>query len=168
MHAGELEAQRRFGAEHAWPDFLLDNMIAQVFRPGVARFLEAQPFFFIATANDRGDCDCSFRAVEGGAGAATGPSVKVLTENMLVFPDYSGNNLYNSLGNILTNPHIGMLFIDFGRALRLRVNGRASIIEEQQALSQIWPTALRYVKVDVDQVYGNCQQRIPRMTFVNP
>ncbi|MCL5059351.1 MAG: pyridoxamine 5'-phosphate oxidase family protein [Candidatus Thermoplasmatota archaeon] len=59
----------------------------------------------IATADAAGYCDCSYRGRET-AGVAVDPTV-------LVFPDYPGNGLFNSLGNVLVNPHIGLLFIDF-------------------------------------------------------
>lgn len=167
LHEGEREAQRRFRDENAWPDFVLNDMIGERLRPGMGRFMEAQRFFFIATANDGGHCDCSFRATERGIDGKPQPLVKVLTDTCLVFPDYSGNKLYNSIGNILTNPHIGMLFINFERAMRLRVNGRATLIEDPKAFSDVWSTALRYILVDIHQAYGNCQQRIPVMAFVN-
>lgn len=168
LHWGEREAQRRFRDEGAWPDFVLNDMITERLRPGMARFMEAQRFFFMATASDEGHCDCSFRATERGIDGKEQPLLKVLTDTRLVFPDYSGNKLYNSIGNILTNPHIGLLFINFERAMRLRVNGRAMVIEDRGAFGDVWSTALRYIAVDIEQAYGNCPQRIPMMAFVKP
>lgn len=94
------------------------------------------------------------------------PVCKVIDTKTLIFPDYSGNGLYNSLGNILRNPHIGMVFVDFSRLSRARVNGRASIKEPTAEILSIWPKAQAYVQVDVEQVYGNCPARIPRMARV--
>ncbi|MHB8301576.1 MAG: pyridoxamine 5'-phosphate oxidase family protein [Acidobacteriaceae bacterium] len=165
LHEGELEAQRRFGAEQTWNDFSLNAMFLDRIPPGLAMFLEAQPFFFISTANHRGECDCSFRGVEFDNSGQPCLPIKVLDEKTLAFPDYRGNNLYNSLGNILVNPHIGMLFVDFQSRSRARVNGRAEIIEDKGAYAEIWPRALRYVKVVVEQAYGNCNARIPRMAM---
>jgi hypothetical protein len=88
-----------------------------------------------------------------------------LDAKTLVFPDFSGNKLYNSLGNILVNPHIGMLFVDFQNRSRARVNGAAKIIEDKRAYEDIWPTAQRYVRVAVQQAYPNCRARIPKMNF---
>lgn len=62
-HAGALEAQRRFGAAGYWNEHNL-GMIRDRVPPAWAAFLETQAFFFIATANDRGECDCSFRGRE--------------------------------------------------------------------------------------------------------
>lgn len=163
LHEGERQAQERFAKSGAWPERALNRMFMTEFDPGVARFLEMQPFFFIATSDEHGHCDASFRSTEPGRDGQFQPSVKVIDRQRLVFPDYSGNNLFNSLGNILVNPHIGMLFIDFQHALRFRVNGRAEIIEDPDAFGDVWSTADRYVRVTVDQVFGNCSKRIPTL-----
>lgn len=164
LHEGELEAQRRFGAEGYWNEHNL-GMIRDNIPLAWAGFLEAQAFFFIATANDRGECDCSFRGREFNASGQPYPLLKVLDDKTLVFPDYSGNKLYNSLGNILVNPHIGMLFVDFRHRSRARVNGIAEIIEDKRAYEDIWPLAQRYIRVTVQQAYPNCKARIPKMNF---
>lgn len=164
LHPGELEAQRRFGAEGYWNDHNL-GMIRDHLAPAWAAFLEAQAFFFIATANDRGECDCSFRGREFNASGQPYPLLKVLDAKTLVFPDFSGNKLYNSLGNILVNPHIGMLFVDFQNRSRARVNGAAEIIEDRRTHEDIWPMAQRYVRVTVQQAYPNCKARIPKMNL---
>ncbi|HUW98097.1 MAG TPA: pyridoxamine 5'-phosphate oxidase family protein, partial [Acidiferrobacter sp.] len=165
LHNGEWEAQRRFcGGRTAENDAQLAAMVQMIqdhIRPSWIGFLESQPFFFLATANQYGACDCSFRGREYSIAGKPTPLLKVLTPKILVFPDYSGNNLYNSLGNILVNPHVGMLFVDFQKRSRARVNGSAEIVEDKNTYSQIWPRALRYVRVTVEQAYPNCKARIP-------
>jgi predicted pyridoxine 5'-phosphate oxidase superfamily flavin-nucleotide-binding protein len=163
LHEGEQQAQDRYASKSVWPERALNRMFMTEFEPGVARFLEMQPFFFIATSDREGNCDASFRSTEPGPDGRLQPSVKVVDRSTLVFPDYSGNNLFNSLGNILVNPHIGMLFIDFQHALRFRVNGYAEVVEDPDAFGDIWSTAHRYVRVTVDQVFGNCSKRIPTL-----
>lgn len=164
LHAGEREAQRRFGAEGYWNDHNL-GMIRDQLPPVWAAFLEAQAFFFIATASAQGECDCSFRGREFNVSGQSYPLLKVRDAKTLVFPDFSGNNLYNSLGNILVNPHVGMLFIDFQNRSRVRVNGSAEIIDDPRVYGGIWPTAYRYVQVTVQQAYPNCRARIPPMSL---
>ncbi len=164
LHEGEIEAQRRFGAEGYWNEYNL-GMIRDSIPSSWAAFMEAQAFFFIATANSRGECDCSFRGREFNRAGQPYPLLKILDAKTLVFPDFSGNKLYNSLGNILVNPHIGMLFVDFQNRSRARVNGAAKIIEDKRAYEDIWPTAQRYVRVAVQQAYPNCRARIPKMNF---
>lgn len=163
LHEGEVEAQQRFGVEGVWNDFNLRAMFRESISGGLAEYIEALPFFFIATANQKGECDCSFRGREFDASGNPYPLLKVLGPDALVFPDYRGNKLFNSLGNMLVNPQIGMLFIDFENRVRARINGRTEILEDRSAYSDIWPLAHRYVRVTPVQVYGNCKARIPKM-----
>jgi hypothetical protein len=165
LHDGEQEAQQRFGVEGFWSEDKLNALFRQVISPELASFMEGLPFFFIATANTQGECDCSFRGREYGATGQPYPLIKVLDENTLIFPDYRGHKLYNSLGNIIVNGHIGMLFLDFQTATRVRVNGRAEIVEGQEQCSTIWSQAQRCVRVEVEQVFNNCKARIPKMVL---
>ncbi|GGF07514.1 pyridoxamine 5'-phosphate oxidase family protein [Stappia taiwanensis] len=165
-HAGELEMRRRFPSRYHWDEHNLPAMLRPTISMSLARFIEAQPFFFIATASAEGHCDASFRGREYTAAGAPLPALRVLDETRLVFPDYTGNGLFNSLGNILVNPHIGMLFVDFERQRRARVNGTAAIQRANDAIQDIWPQARAAVVVTVEQAYGNCPARIPRLTMI--
>ncbi len=165
-HAGELEMRQRYPSRYHWNDANLEAMMRPVISPSLGRFIEAQPFFFIATANADGHCDSSFRGREYNASGQPLPAVRVIDQNRLVFPDFSGNGLYNSLGNVLQNPHIGMLFIDFNLQRRSRVNGTAEIRQADAEVRQVWPLAQAAVVVTVEQAYGNCPARIPRMLMV--
>jgi len=167
LHAGEREAQRRFDEEGFWDSKKLNALFRETLAPELADFMEGLPCFFIATANTQGECDCSFRGREYDASGQPYPLVKVLDEKTLVFPDYRGNKVYNSLGNMIVNGHIGMLFIDFQSATRVRVNGQVTIIAEQDAYAATWPLAQRYVKVAVTQVFNNCKARIPKLVLDN-
>ena len=163
FHAGELEAQKRYNGKLTWSVRAV-NAVNHLYREALdedsAFFIEHQKFFFIATSDEKGNCDCSFRGTETDSSGEEQPAVIVIDPKTLLFPDYSGNKMYNSLGNILSNPKIGILFISFPNALRLRVNGTAEIIEDKDAYSHIWETANRYVRVSVDQVFPNCSKRI--------
>ena len=145
-HPGEVSARSRFGTAARWPEARLSRFYRQSIDDETALWIESLPFFFIATADAGGHCDCSFR------GRETGPLLQ----------------LFNSLGNMLVNPHIGLLFIDFAAQARMRVNGEATLIELDGTLKNQWPRAQRGVRVRVAQVYGNCRQRIPRMTLDAP
>lgn len=159
LHEGELEAQRRFGlaAEGA----AMSRIIRDRMTPAMMRFIEAQGFFFLATADKNGACDCSFRGRRMRAGFPPDPALAALDDRTLVFPDYAGNNLFNSLGNIIDNPNVGLLFVDFARPARVRVNGRATVIDDMTDYRSLWPDAARGVRVGVTQAFGNCSQRIP-------
>lgn len=163
FHAGEIKAQQAFNEGATWSDRslgALNRMFQQTISDEAAYFMEDRKFFFISTSNKKGECDCNFRGTEPDANGKMLQSVLVVDASTIVFPDYAGNRIYNSLGNIMENPNIGMLFIDFNTAVRLRVNGDASIIYDKNEYIDLWPKALRYIKVGVRQVYFNCQQRI--------
>lgn len=168
LHDGEIEAQRRFDPAGRWTETSLRGMFLDHIPVHFARFAESLPFFFIATSDTAGECDCSFRGLEYSAAGKPYPLVKVINPTTLVFPDYSGNKLFNSLGNILVNPNIGMLFIDFQNRIRMRINGRATIVEGRSAHADVWPLAERYVTVTPTQVFPNCRARIPEMKMADP
>jgi predicted pyridoxine 5'-phosphate oxidase superfamily flavin-nucleotide-binding protein len=91
------------------------------FTPDDRAFIESAPYFFLATADAEGRPDCSFKGGMPGSVTITGPSE-------LAFPDYDGNGMFKSLGNILVNAEVGMLFIAMhGKPQRLRVNGAATV-----------------------------------------
>jgi len=123
-------------------------------------FIERMDMFFLATADGEGRPQCSYKGGDPGF-------VRVLDEHTLVFPNYDGNGMYLSMGNVLENPHIGMLFIDFtsARPSRLRLNGDASIDESDQIVSS-YPGAQFVVRVHATQVFPNCPRYIHRMSLV--
>lgn len=167
-YAAEQAAHKHFGVDAFWRAHDFDAQFHASIPNGLAVFLEALPFFFIATANLHGECDCSFRGREHDASGRPYALVKLIDAKTLIFPDYSGNNFFNSLGNMLVNGQIGMLFIDFESRHRVRINGRANIIKDRHAYAELWPLAQRYIQVSVEQVFGNCQSRIPRMKLITP
>lgn len=136
---GDEILRRKFGTvDIAAQDTLSDAAI---------RFIESVEFFFIATSNRRGECDASYRHCGQGV-----PAVKVVDERTIVFPHYLGNGTFRSLGNILENDHIGMLFIEIPNGLRMRVNGRAEVSDDQAWLA-LFPGSVETVKVTVEEVY---------------
>ena len=93
--------------------------------------------------------------------------MRVLDERTVAFPNYDGNGMYLSMGNVLENPHVGMLFIDFtaARPSRLRLNGVASIDESDELIAS-YPGAQFVVRVRATQVFPNCPRYIHRMALV--
>jgi len=169
FHSGELKAQEKFNKKRNWNSRSiagLNQMFKEAIDDEIAYIIEGQKYFFISTSNSSGECDCSFRGTESDESENLLQSVFVENHKKLIFPDYSGNHIYNSLGNILVNPNIGMLFIDFNTALRLRINGSAKIIENNIRYKKIWPKSLRYIEVGVKQVYFNCPKRIKESVIV--
>src|SRR5436305_12847405 len=116
--------------------------------------------FFLATADAEGRPQCPYKGGDPGF-------VRVLDERTVAFPNYDGNGMYLSMGNLLVNPHVGMLFIDFTskRPSRLRLNGVASI-DESDPLKSSWPGAQFVVRVEARQVFPNRPRYIHRMELV--
>lgn len=102
-HAGNRALQRQFGST-ALADRLVEKLHRERFTDADKQFIESLGFFFLATADAQGRPDCSFK---GGAPGFT----RVVGPELLVFPDYDGNGMFKSLGNILQNPFVGLLFI---------------------------------------------------------
>jgi uncharacterized protein len=123
-------------------------------------FIERMDMFFLATADADGRPQCSYK------GGAPG-FVRVLDERTVAFPSYDGNGMYLSTGNVLQNPRVGMLFIDFvsARPSRLRLNGIASI-DGRDELIDHYPGAQLVVRVRATQVFPNCPRYIHRMKLV--
>ncbi|MFQ5755304.1 MAG: pyridoxamine 5'-phosphate oxidase family protein [Acidiferrobacterales bacterium] len=155
FHLGEQQAQERWRTARLWDHKRRAQLLWQRIPAELHSRLEAVPFFFLATSDAEGQCDCSFKG--GGPGL-----IRILNPRKFAFPDYDGNGAFMSLGNILVNPHIGCLFIDFSDGARLRVNGRATIHDQDEAL-KLFPKAKRVVVVDVEQVVPNCTNYVPRL-----
>ena len=95
------------------------------------------------------------------------PTVRVTGPADLAFPDYDGNGMFKSLGNVSVNAHVGLLFIDFERPRRLRVTGTASI-DPDDPLMATTPGAQLIVRVCARAIFPNCPRYIPRMELVEP
>ncbi|WP_456387795.1 pyridoxamine 5'-phosphate oxidase family protein [Profundibacter sp.] len=168
-HAGELEMRRQFPSRHKLNEETLSKLVLDHINSSLAGFIEVQPFFFIATASDTGECDANFRARNTSASGRPQPLLKIKDPKTILFPDFAGNGFYNSMGNIHLNPHIGMLFIDFTEQRRARVNGHASVEMPAAEDTEIWPDAQAIVHVQVTQAYNNCSARIPKLkAYTNP
>jgi uncharacterized protein len=77
--------------------------------------------------------------------------VRVLSPNQLAFPDYDGNNMFQTLGNLTVNPRIGLLFVDFEQGHTLQLTGTANVIWEREKFAQI-PGARRLIEFTIEQI----------------
>jgi uncharacterized protein len=159
-HDGNREIQDQF-ASRALADRLVERLERQAFKDEDKAFIESVGFFFLATADAEGRPDCSFKG--GPAGF-----VRIERPDMLMFPDYDGNGMFKSLGNIKVNPHVGLLFIELGeKPRRLRVNGRATLHFDDPAMSHI-PGAQILVRVVPEHIFPNCPRYIPNLRSGDP
>ncbi|MDX3657576.1 pyridoxamine 5'-phosphate oxidase family protein [Streptomyces sp. ID05-26A] len=145
-------------ATRFYSDQVLDHL-----NPVMAAFVAKMEMAFISTADADGECDSSLRA--GSAGF-----LHVVDSRTLVYPEYRGNGVMASLGNIMENPHVGMLMLDFTEDLiGLHVNGSARIapFEEFAELAVEDRKIERWVVVSVEEAYIHCRKHIPRMVPVD-
>lgn len=121
-------------------------------------FIESLDMFFLATTDDAGQPSCSYK------GGAPG-FVRVMDPRTIAFPNYDGNGMFLSMGNIVQNKRVGILFIDFEKQRRLRLSGEASVVFDDPLL-QTYPEAQFVVRVAVTHVFPNCPRYIHRYRLV--
>lgn len=159
-HTGNRELQDRFGSR-ALADRLEERVARTEFTDGDKAFIHSLPYFFLATADAEGRPDCSFKGGSPGFVTVTGPSE-------LAFPDYDGNGMFKSLGNVLVNANVGILFIAMhGQTQRLRVNGTASVSDDDPLLGSTVGAQL-IVRVRVQAIFPNCPRYVPSLELAEP
>ncbi len=156
-HDGSRQWQDRFSTRKL-ADRLTEKLARNVFSDEDRAFIEGRSMFFLATADADGHPDCSYKGGLPGF-------VRVVDADTLAFPSYDGNGMFKSLGNVLANPYVGLLFIDFESPKRLRVNGRASARQDDPLLTQFIGAQL-IVRVHADAIFPNCPRYIHKMQLV--
>ena len=152
-HDGNRQLQDRFDTRRL-ADRLSEAIVGDTIDDNDKRFIEGADMFFIATADELGRPNCSYKGGEPGF-------VRVLDERTIAFPNYDGNGMYLTMGNALKNPHVGLLFIDFEHGHRMRLNGDASIDNADPLLDE-YPEAQFIVRVRAREVFPNCPRYIHR------
>ena len=153
---GSRELQDHFDTRRI-ADRLAEYTLHDRFSESDRQFIEHCPMFFLATAAADGQPDCSYKGGMPGF-------VRVVDEQTLVFPDYDGNGMFRSLGNIKVNPQVGLLFIDFEQGNRMRVNGRAALHFDDPLLAE-YPGAQLIVRVTPEGIFPNCPRYIHKMNL---
>lgn len=165
---GERRAQHMFGTDRRAMAFYQNQMMREM-NVIMQEFIARQEMVFIATADAKGECDCSFRA-------GTAGFVQVLDSKTLAYPEYRGNGVLASVGNILENPQIGLMFIDFIQStVGLHINGKAQVLNNDEIVRLPHATASLideammsggrhpecWVVVEVEEAYIHCSKHIP-------
>jgi predicted pyridoxine 5'-phosphate oxidase superfamily flavin-nucleotide-binding protein len=160
FHDGNRALQDEFGSR-ALADRLEQKLTRTAFTADDKAYIESCIYFFLATADAQGRPDCSFKGGAPGFVRVTGPAE-------LAFPDYDGNGMFKSLGNLDVNRHVGLLFIAMhDKPKRLRVNGEARIVRDDPLLSKITGAQL-IVRVTATAIFPNCPRYIPELTLGAP
>lgn len=163
--AGEHLLQERYGTTERARRFYREQLVDKL-NPRMIEFIGRMEMMFVATSDGEGECDCTFRAGPPGF-------VRVLDAHRLTWPEYRGNGVLASLGNMAENAHVGLLFLDFfGDVIGLHVNGAAKVVDDE-VMRAAYPDlpvdpvpgrrAERWVSVAVDEAYIHCAKHIPRM-----
>jgi predicted pyridoxine 5'-phosphate oxidase superfamily flavin-nucleotide-binding protein len=159
-HDGNRALQDAFDSRRI-SDRLEEKLTRTVFTADDRAFIEGVIYFFLSTADAEGRPDCSFKGGPAGFVRVTGPSE-------LAFPDYDGNGMFKSLGNLAVNPHVGLLFIDMhDRPRRLRLSGTAAVTHNDPLMAQT-AGAQMIVRVAARAIFPNCPRYIPKLALVEP
>ncbi|MHB8682982.1 MAG: pyridoxamine 5'-phosphate oxidase family protein [Dehalococcoidia bacterium] len=156
-HDGSRSLQDRFDTRRL-ADRLDEAIVHDVIDENGRAFIERSDMFFLATADGDGRPNCSYKGGDPGF-------VRVVDQHTIAFPNYDGNGMYVSMGNVLKNPHVGLLFIDFENQWRMRLNGDASI-DERDPLMGEYPEAQFIVRVRAREVFPNCPRYIHKYRLV--
>ena len=170
---GEYLLQEKYGTTKKAAAFYNNQMLGHL-NQVMMDFISKQDMMFISTADANGNCDSSFRA-------GTPGFVQVINEKSVMYPEYKGNGVMASMGNIIENPHIGLMFIDFfENQIGLHVNGKASILEKDQLTKleisdgminelneKEGSKAERWIVIEVEEAYIHCSKHIPKLKQLN-
>jgi len=133
-------------------DLMENAVVHSEFGAHEAEFIQSRDMFFLATVDASGRPTVSYK------GGAPG-FVRVTSASSLLFPNYDGNGMYYSIGNIMSAPQIGLLFIDFVTPNRLRVQGAADVLFDHPLLES-YPGAQFLIAVAVESIWVNCPRYV--------
>jgi len=139
-------------------DRLEETIVHSIFTQSDKTFIQEFAMVFVATSDSNGYPDCSYKGGLPGF-------VRVIDDHTIALPDYDGNGMYRSWGNVLVNPHIGLLFIDFEKQNRLRVNGTATI-GDQDELRNEFPGSVFIIRVKAEKIFPACPRYIHKMQMI--
>jgi len=139
-------------------DRLEQVIVRRSFTAEDSAFVARASMVFVATADAEGRPECSYKGGLPGF-------VRVLDEHTLALPDYDGNGMYRSWGNLRVNPHVGLLFIDFENPKRLRVNATARVSADDPLLAE-YPGAVFIVRLTARRIFPVCPRYIHKMQLV--
>jgi predicted pyridoxine 5'-phosphate oxidase superfamily flavin-nucleotide-binding protein len=139
-------------------DRLAEVKVRDRFTSEDRQFVERLDMFFLATVDGTGQPTCSYKGGDPGF-------ITILDEQTLAFPNYDGNGMYLSMGNLAATQGIGMLLIDFELQRRMRIDGVAQIAMSDPLLER-YPEAQFMVRVEAKRIYPNCQRYIHKYQLV--
>jgi predicted pyridoxine 5'-phosphate oxidase superfamily flavin-nucleotide-binding protein len=156
-HQESRKLQDRFDTRRL-ADRIEERIVRDHIRDEDRVFIEARDMFFISTVDEEGQPQCSYKGGDPGF-------VRVLDDTTIAFPLYDGNGMYLTAGNLATTTKVGLLFIDFEGRKRMRLNGEATLSDNDPLLSE-YPEAQLVVRVHATEVFPNCPRYIHEYKLV--
>ena len=151
FHDGNRYFQERFDTRRV-ADKLAERAKDKL-APEDREFVEQADMFFLATSDHRGMPTCSYKGGDPGF-------ITVVDDGTIAYPNYDGNGKYQSMGNVLKNDNVGLLFVDFVNQKRMRLQGIASTHEDDELMPK-YPGAQFIVRIQITEVYSNCARYVP-------
>jgi hypothetical protein len=140
-------------------DRLADTIVKTALGHQDAEFIGSRDMFFLSSIDHLQRPTVSYKGGDPGF-------VHIVDDKTLAFPSYDGNGMFLSMGNIASNPQVGLLFIDFIKPQRLRLQGQASVSADDPLL-QHFHGAEMIVRVAIDQLWTNCPRYVHRYAAVD-
>lgn len=156
-HEGSRQLQDHFDTRRI-ADRLERVDLHDVFTEAEREMIEAAPMFFLATVDPDGFPDVSYKGGIPGF-------VRVVEDSTLAFPDYNGNGMFKSLGNVLANPKVGLVFVRWGEhPKKLRIQGLASLHYDDPLMAEL-PGSQLIVHVRAERIFDNCPRYLHEMVL---
>ena len=156
-HGRSRELQDRFDTRRL-ADRIEQRLVTDHIDGADRAFIESRDMFFLATTDAEGLPSCSYKGGDPGF-------VRVIDACTIAFPNFDGNGMFLSMGNVLQTRKVGLLFIDLEKPRRLRLSGEASIVWDEPWLADC-PEAQFIVRIAVTKVFPNCPRYIHRYALV--
>ncbi|GAE24980.1 hypothetical protein JCM9140_948 [Halalkalibacter wakoensis JCM 9140] len=167
--SGEQLLQEKYNTQKRAAAFYQNQMLSSL-NEMMQEFITGQEMMFISTSDSKGRCDSSFRAGEKGF-------VRIINDRTVMYPEYRGNGVMASMGNIMENPQVGLMFIDFFESqIGLHVNGTAYICENKELdtlrlskelkediEAKEGKKAERWIVIEVEEAFIHCSKHVPSL-----
>lgn len=155
---GVKTTQTRYGTREIYENFVQQGITEDILAEAEIEFIQARDSFYLGTVGSNGYPYIQFR------GGATG-FLKILDERTLGFADFKGNLQYISIGNLSENDRVFLFLMDYAQRRRLKIWGRATIIDNEPLLSQLAVLGYeakveRGIIITIEAMSWNCPQHI--------
>ena len=160
FHKGHIQARNKYKT-HANADYWLETLDTEKLNDEMKKFIENTTYFFFATASPDGQPNLNYKGGKKGF-------LYVVDERTLVFPNFKGNGILHSIGDLEVNDKVSLLIPDFNQNTRLKIIGKATVIYEDVYISEYMDYFSQYsfdslIVIAIDYVIPNCSNNLYRV-----